>query len=263
MGARDVLFFIRAYCALCCCVSFKKYLPKKGECAMAVFAIGDLHLSLTTNKPMDVFGDCWANHTERLKQGFACVGPDDLTVLAGDSSWGISLSEAREDFLWIDRLPGRKLLLKGNHDYWWETVSKTRRFFAENGIETIDILHNNAFLHDNYAICGTRGWFAPEEGDDPHAEKIYRRELGRLQTSLCAAKALAAKEICCFLHYPPLARGYECREITEMLTQYGVSRCYYGHLHGPGHGIRFEGMHNGVEYRLISADFLQFVPQKL
>ena len=116
---------------------------------MSVFAIGDLHLSLTTGKPMDIFGDGWAEHIERLKKGFETVGEDDLTVLAGDSSWGISLAESLEDFKFIDNLPGKKLLLKGNHDYWWETVSKTHRFFKENNIKTIDILHNNAFLHND------------------------------------------------------------------------------------------------------------------
>ncbi|MBR5479552.1 MAG: metallophosphoesterase [Clostridia bacterium] len=230
---------------------------------MSVFAIGDLHLSLTTEKPMDIFGDGWTNHIERVLEGFSCVGDEDLTVLAGDISWGISLSESLEDFKFIDRLPGKKLLLKGNHDYWWETVSKTKRFFAENGIETIEILHNNAFLHGDIAVCGTRGWFAPEEGDDPHAEKIYNREVGRLKMSLDAAKALNPREIYCFLHYPPISKGYECAEITEMLQKYGVSCCCYGHLHGYGHGIRFEGEHKNVNYRLISADFLKFVPIKI
>ncbi len=230
---------------------------------MSVFAIGDLHLSLTTEKPMDIFGDGWANHIERLEEGFEIVGEDDLTVLAGDSSWGISLKESLEDFKFIDKLPGRKLLLKGNHDYWWETASKIHKFFDENQITTIDILHNNAYLHGDIAVCGTRGWFAPEEGDDPHAEKIYNRELGRLKTSLDAAKALNPREIHCFLHYPPISKGYECVEICEMLREHGVSCCYYGHLHGYGHGIRFEGEHKDVGYRLISSDFLRFTPLKI
>lgn len=230
---------------------------------MAVFVIGDLHLSFTTEKPMDIFGAGWQNHIERLCDGFAQVGQEDLTILAGDSSWGISLKEALEDFLWIDKLPGRKLLLKGNHDYWWETVSKTRKFFDLHGIKTIDILHNNAFLHDGCAICGTRGWFAPEEGEDPHAEKIYNRELGRLKTSLEEAKKLCADKIVCFLHYPPISTGYECEEICDMLSEYGVSDCYYGHLHSYGHSIRFEGIHKNVNYHLVSADFVRFIPQKI
>jgi len=230
---------------------------------MSVFAIGDLHLSLTTEKPMDIFGDGWANHMERIVEGFKIVCDDDLVILAGDSSWGISLCESLEDFKFIDRLPGKKLLLKGNHDYWWETVSKTKKFFKENKIRTIDILHNNAYLHGDIAVCGTRGWFAPEEGDDPHAGKIYNRELGRLKMTLDAAKAFNPREIHCFLHYPPISIGYECREITEMLREYGVSACYYGHLHGYGHGIRFEGEHENVNYHLISSDFLKFSPLKI
>ncbi len=230
---------------------------------MSIFAIGDLHLSFTTEKPMDIFGDGWTNHIERLKDGFNCVTDDDLVVLAGDSSWGISLKESLEDFKFIDSLPGKKLLLKGNHDYWWETVSKTKRFFEENGIKTIEILHNNAFLHNDIAVCGTRGWFAPENDSDDHAEKIYNREISRLKTSLEAAKKLNAKEIHCFLHYPPISSGYECVEITEMLQNYGVSSCSYGHLHGYGHQIRFEGKFKNVEYRLISGDFLKFIPVKI
>lgn len=230
---------------------------------MSVFAIGDLHLSFTAEKPMDIFGDGWSNHIDRLKEGFATVSDDDLVVLAGDSSWGISLEESLEDFKFIDSLPGKKLLLKGNHDYWWETVSKIKRFFEEHGIKTIEILHNNAFLHNNIAICGTRGWFAPENEDDAHAEKIYNREISRLKTSLEAAKKLDAKEIHCFLHYPPLSQGYECLEITEMLQEYGVLSCSYGHLHGYGHQIRFEGKHKDVDYKLISADFLKFTPVKI
>ncbi len=230
---------------------------------MSVFAIGDLHLSFTTEKPMDIFGDGWSDHIARLEEGFKIVSDDDLVILAGDSSWGISLKESLEDFKFIDSLPGKKLLLKGNHDYWWETVSKTKRFFEENDIKTIDILHNNAFLHNNIAICGTRGWFAPENEEDAHAEKIYNREISRLKTSLEAAKKLNADEIHCFLHYPPISKGYECTEITEMLESYGVKTCSYGHLHGYGHGIRFEGVMKNVEYRLISADYLKFLPVKI
>lgn len=230
---------------------------------MSLFAIGDLHLSLTTDKPMDIFGDAWQDHINKLKQGFSIVSKEDLVILAGDSSWGISLNEALEDFKFIDKLPGKKLFLKGNHDYWWETISKIRKFFEQNNITTIDILHNNAFLHERRAVCGTRGWFAPEEGEDSHAEKIYRREIGRLQMSLEAGSKLDADEIVCFLHYPPISKGYECDEITNMLRFYRVTTCCYGHLHGPGHMIGMQGIHKNVEYRLISADYLKFVPVKV
>ncbi|MEG2377413.1 MAG: serine/threonine protein phosphatase, partial [Clostridia bacterium] len=151
-------------------------------------------------------------------------------------------------------------VLKGNHDYWWETASKTKRILSENGIEGIDIIHNNAFLHESTAICGTRGWFYEEDAEGSHGKKIYNRELGRLKTSLDAARALQASRIICFLHYPPICDGYECEEITEMLSEAGVDECCYGHLHGYGHVHGFNGVHEGVLYKLISADYLKFTP---
>ncbi len=224
---------------------------------MAIYAISDLHLSKSSNKPMDVFGSAWANHEERLKEGFAAVGEDDITVIPGDISWGMSLSGSLLDFKFIDELPGKKIISKGNHDYWWETVSKTKRFFSENGITTIDILHNNAFEHGDFAICGTRGWFYENENAE---RKIYERELSRLRRSLEEAQKLSKKEILCFLHYPPICTGYECSEITDMLEEFGVSRCFFGHLHALGHRSAFCGIHKNVEYNLISADFLSFKP---
>ena len=154
---------------------------------MSLFTIGDLHLSFTSDKPMHVFGDQWENHAEKLRRGFSCVSGDDLTVVCGDISWGMDLEQCREDFLFIDRLPGKKLILKGNHDYWWSTAAKAKRFFAENTIESIDILHNNCFYYEDLAICGTRGWFYEEETGAEHDRKIMLRELGRLETSLKAA----------------------------------------------------------------------------
>lgn len=227
---------------------------------MAVYVIGDLHLSLATDKPMDIFGEKWDNHVERLKNGFSVVEKDDTVILAGDISWGISLEEAREDFLFLENLPGKKLLVKGNHDYWWETVGKTTRFFQENGIQSIGVLHNNAVLADEIAICGTRGWFFEEDRGE-HSKKIYQRELGRLEASLIAGKKLNASDMVAILHYPPLCAGFECKEMTEMLADYQVSRCYYGHLHGDSHQFAYTGIHKGVEYRLIAGDYLGFCPE--
>ena len=146
---------------------------------MALYAIGDLHLSLGTNKPMDVFGPGWANHVQRLEEAFSSLGEEDVTVLCGDTSWGIDLSQSLEDFRFIDRLPGKKLLVKGNHDYWWSTASKMRRFFQDNGLTTIDILHNNCHFYGDWAVCGTRGWFYQEE-QSGHNEKVFTREVIRL-----------------------------------------------------------------------------------
>ena len=141
---------------------------------MALYAIGDLHLSLSKNKPMDIFGDKWSGHTEKLRRGFSGLTDDDVCVICGDISWGMGLDETKEDFLFIDLLPGKKIILKGNHDYWWTTAAKAKRFFSENGIDSIDILHNNFFEYGDYAICGTRGWFYEEEKGGEHDAKIMR-----------------------------------------------------------------------------------------
>lgn len=226
---------------------------------MSLYAIGDLHLSLTTNKPMDIFGPGWADHTHRLEEAFSHLEEDDLTVLCGDISWGLGLDESLADFLFIDRLPGKKLILKGNHDYWWNTAAKMKRFFQENGITTIDILHNNCHYYGDFALCGTRGWFYEEE-QSGHNEKVFNREVMRLEASL---KAAGERPILAFLHYPPLYTGYRCPEIIRKLEEYHVRRCFYGHLHGPSHKLAVEGTVGDVEYRLVSADYLQFVPKKI
>ena len=227
---------------------------------MALYAIGDLHLSLAGDKPMDVFGEVWRDHAEKLKQGFASLGPDDLCVLCGDLSWAMSLEEAREDFAFIEALPGRKLLLKGNHDYWWSTAAKAKKFFAENGFTTMDILHNNCFFYGDTALCGTRGWFYEEERGGEHDRKILRREVMRLEASLNAA---GEREKIVFLHSPPLYRDYACPEILELLEKHGVTLCCYGHLHGRSCLGAFNGRRGGTEFRLLSADFVNFAPVKL
>lgn len=154
---------------------------------MALYAIGDLHLSLGTNKPMDVFGPKWANYVERIRENFSKLNDDDVIVIAGDISWGMSLEQSLPDFQFIDALPGRKILLKGNHDYWWGTASKMKKFFAEHDITTLDILYNNAFFYGGHAICGTRGWFYEEDAAGTHTGKMLAREALRLEASLKAA----------------------------------------------------------------------------
>ena len=144
---------------------------------MALYAIGDLHLALGRDKPMNVFGDVWENHTEKLKRGFSKLNDDDVCVLCGDLSWSMGLEDALEDFLFIDSLPGRKIILKGNHDYWWSTATKAKKFFAAHGIATIEILNNNSFEYGDHAVCGTRGWFYEEEKGDGHDKKIMLREV--------------------------------------------------------------------------------------
>ncbi len=227
---------------------------------MALYVIGDLHLSLTGEKPMDVFGEKWANHVERTREAFSHLNSDDITVLAGDSSWGMSLDSAREDFAFIDALPGKKILLKGNHDYWWTTASKMKKFFADNGFHTLDILHNNCFFYGDYAICGTRGWFYEEDAEGTHTGKMLAREALRLETSFRAAEG---RPILCFLHYPPIYQGYQCPELLTIIDRWHAERCYYGHLHGVTHKRAFEGKRSFTDYSLISADYLGFVPKKV
>ena len=225
---------------------------------MALYAIGDLHLSASVDKPMGIFGSGWENHEEKLIAAFSKLNSDDTTVICGDLSWGMNIQEAREDFLFIHRLPGKKIVLKGNHDYWWSTAAKARSFFAENDIDSIEVLYNNCFLYDeNTAICGTKGWFYEEETGSEHDKKIMNRELIRLETSLKAAQQL---DKYVFLHYPPIHGSYHCHEITDMLEAYGVKACYAGHIHGRGLRAAFEGDYRGVKYRLVSADFLNFCP---
>ena len=224
---------------------------------MALYAIGDLHLSLTANKSMEVFGPAWAGYTERIADSLSRLSAGDCLILAGDTSWGMTLPEAEADFRFLDRFPCRKLLVKGNHDYWWNTVSKMRAFFAEQGFSTLEFLHNNCAFYGDYALCGTRGWFLEE---DPHNVKVLRREVLRLETSLRAA---GGRKILCFLHYPPLYQGYQCPELLELLDRYAVEQCFYGHLHGPAVGRRLEGVRNQTAFSLISADFLRFSPKKI
>ena len=224
---------------------------------MALYAIGDLHLCLGAPKPMDIFGGTWVGYMDKLKQGMSVIGTDDTTVLLGDISWALSLPEAKDDFAWINDIPGRKIILKGNHDYWWTTAAKFYRFCEDNQFSNQFILHNNHYDYGNWAICGTRGWFYEEERSAAHDGKILNRELMRLEASL---KSAGNREKIVFLHYPPKYKGYECKEILELLEKYQVRRCYYGHLHGASHSLAMEGLWNGVEYRLVSADRINFEP---
>ena len=226
-----------------------------------LYALGDPHLSFGSNKPMDIFGEQWRDHTEKLRRGFSQLGPDDLCVLCGDISWSLSLEGAVEDFKFIDSLPGKKIILKGNHDYWWSTVSKIKALFEKHDIKTIDILHNNCFFYKDAAICGTRGWFYEEETGGEHDKKIMNRELMRLEASLKAAGDCPEK--LCFLHYPPRYRNYRCAEIIEILKKYGVRECCYGHIHKYFSGGFIQGVEDGIEYRLVSADFVGFSPVKV
>ena len=227
---------------------------------MSLYAIGDLHLSLGVDKPMDVFGGNWVGYMDKLLEGLSVITPEDTTVLLGDLSWALDLDSAKADFAWINEIPGRKIILKGNHDYWWSTASKFYKFCQEQGFSDQFILNNNHYEYDGYAICGTRGWFFEENRSDGHDEKVFKRELMRLEASL---KSAGDKPKMVFLHYPPLYKGYECTEILELLKRYEVRQCFYGHLHGASHGLAMEGQHYGIEFRLLSADRLNFKPYRI
>ena len=227
---------------------------------MALYAIGDLHLSFGADKPMDVFGGAWEGSVDKLRTGLSVIGPQDTTVLLGDVSWALDLEQGKEDFRFMAEIPGRKIILKGNHDYWWSTASKFSQFCQEQGFLSLSLLHNNCYYYGDLALCGTRGWFFEEEQAGTHNEKIFRRELIRLETSL---KQAGSREKLCFLHYPPRYRGYECREILQLLSAYGVKECYYGHLHGDSHKLAIEGAYQGTDFFLVSADYVNFQPKKV
>ena len=225
---------------------------------MSVYAIADTHLSLGVNKPMDVFSG-WTDYVDRLERNWRrLVAPEDDVVVAGDISWGMSLEEAAADFAFLNSLPGRKYLLKGNHDYWWTTRKKMDAFFAEKGWDTLHILHNNAYAVDGrYAVCGTRGWFYDAEADAD--KKVLLREVGRLRTSMEAARAIGLEPLV-FLHYPPVYADAVCREIWDELIAQGISRCYYGHIHSAGIRRAVNGTVDGIALRLISCDAAGFIP---
>lgn len=227
---------------------------------MSLFAVADLHLSLGSDKPMDVFSG-WRDYTDRLRDNWVKnISDTDTVVIAGDISWGMSIEESRADFEFIHRLPGKKIILKGNHDYWFQTRKKTEDFLESNGFDSIKILFNNAFEYSGYAICGTRGWMNEKAGAPDR--KIMLREAGRLQMSLDAGAALGGEPIA-FLHYPPVFENDSCKELVDVLVKNGVKKCFYGHLHGKSCENAVQGVKNGIEYRLVSCDYIQFNPVKI
>ncbi|MBS6628612.1 MAG: metallophosphoesterase [Clostridiales bacterium] len=222
---------------------------------MSLFAIADTHLSFASGKPMDDFPG-WSDYTKRLEENWnRLVAPQDTVVIAGDISWAQNFDELLADFQYLQRLNGRKIILKGNHDYWWSTKTKMDRFIAENALDTLQVLSNNSYTVDGIAVCGSRGWML--ESETAHDEKVLAREAGRLEMSLSAA---GEGEKIAFLHYPPVTSKDVCAPILDVLYRHGVRRCYYGHLHGSAAHYAFEGEYGGIQYRLISADRLGFTP---
>lgn len=225
---------------------------------MALYTIADLHLACSVDKPMDIFGGRWQGYMEKIKQRWKGVQPEDTVVICGDISWGIDFKQCRADFEYLKQLNGNKIILKGNHDLWWNTAKKMGEFLQECEIDNISFLHNNCFFYENTAICGTRGWPYEDEFKQAHDEKIFRRELLRLEASLKMGQK--ADEIICFLHYPPLYHSYRCAEILDLLHRYRVTKCIYGHLHADSLRWAVEGVHEGIEFRLVSGDHVDFTP---
>lgn len=233
---------------------------------MSLFSIADLHLSLASPKPMDIFGARWTDHTEKIEKRWrAVVNGDDTVVVPGDISWAIDLAGALPDLKFIDSLPGTKIMGKGNHDYWWSTAAKIGNLFEAEGITTIRLLQNNAYECDDYIIAGTRGWYVDDklqQTETADYEKIVARENIRLRLSLEAADKLRAetgKEILVYFHFPPAFRDFRCNEFIATMKEFGIKNCYYGHIHG-NYLIPRTTVTDGISMTIVAADYLNFIP---
>ncbi len=238
---------------------------------MSIFTIADLHLSTlaSTNKSMEIFGRRWAGYTKKLEDNWKkLVEPADTVIIPGDISWALTLEESKSDLLFLNSLPGKKIIGKGNHEFWWCTMKKHREFFEANGIDSISFLYNNAHEAENFIIAGTRGWYQDEDAtnapDNADFEKLTRRETQRLKISLDEAVKLREsspeKEILVFMHFPPFWNGKESEPIIALLTEYGIKRVYYGHIHG-NYTVEPSFMYKNIEMNIVSADYLNFIPK--
>lgn len=225
---------------------------------MSIYCIADLHLSLSVGKPMDIFKG-WEGYVEKLEKNWRnTVKDDDTVVIAGDISWAIKLDDACEDFKFLNNLPGKKIILRGNHDYWWSTATKVSNFFKENNFDNLSILFNSAVECEDKWICGTRGWINNSKTDSDI--KILNREINRFQTSVDKIVP-NGKEVVAFFHYPPIYRMSECKEIINIMIENNIKKCYYGHIHGSDAAKRtIIGNYDGIEYNLVSCDYLGFCP---
>ncbi|GKU27076.1 ser/threonine protein phosphatase [Clostridium folliculivorans] len=227
---------------------------------MALYAISDLHLALNVDKPMDIFGQNWYRHDEKIKENWITkITAEDTVLIGGDISWSMTADESKDDLDWINNLPGRKIIIKGNHDYWWSSISKLNSMY-----EGMHFIQNNFFTYEDYAICGTRGWICP--GSDKFTsrdEKIYSREQIRLKLSLDAAKRAGYEKFICMIHYPPTNEKFDGSAFTEIFKEYNVEKVIYGHLHGPALSRVINGMHEDVQYIMTACDYINFDPVKI
>lgn len=229
---------------------------------MSIYVIGDLHLSFNEDKPMSIFGENWEGHGEKIKKDWIKkVKPDDIVVLPGDFSWSTYLNDTYEDFSYLNALPGKKILLKGNHDYWWTTVTNMKNYLKENNFDNIDFLYNNSYEYENLILVGTRGWSLSEEEED---KKLLKREVLRLELSIKDGieKYRNEKEIIAFMHYPPITLSNiihnETNDFIKILQKYNIKKCYYGHLHSASIKEAIQGEYFGIEFKLVSCDGLDF-----
>lgn len=234
---------------------------------MAIYTIGDLHLSFNEDKPMSIFGENWDGYEEKIKKDWKeKVKDEDLVILSGDFSWSMYLKDTNKDFEYLNNLPGKKLLLKGNHDYWWTTVTSMRNFLQQNEFQNIDFIYNNAYEFENCIIAGTRGWSQTEEAED---RRILNREVIRLELSI--QKGIKTygeeKEIIVFMHYPPINNSNliqnETNDFIRIMQKYNVKKCFYGHLHSTSIKEAVEGEHFGIDFKLVSVDGLDFKLYKI
>ena len=233
---------------------------------MRLYAIGDLHLSFGegVEKPMDIFGPLWAGHAEKLRTNWeAIIRPEDTVIICGDISWGLKLEEAKADLDWVHELPGKKIFFKGNHDLWWQSIGKLNKLYDDG---SMNFLQCNCYMMDEKtAVCGARGWVCPgSDGFSEHDRKIYQREAARLKMSLDDAKKQGAEKIIGVLHFPPTNDKHQASGFTQLMSEYGVETCVYGHLHGRDafkNGIK--SVYNGVQYRLVSLDYLDARPEEV
>ena len=242
---------------------------------MPVFVIADTHLSLSADKSMELFKGRWSGYIEKLEKNWNdTVTPSDSVVIAGDISWGMDFNESEKDFAFINNhLNGTKYIIKGNHDYWWNTMAKMTKWLEEKSFDKIKIVHNNAYLCENIIICGTRGWYIGDgDGEDGVSEeeifnqKILNREVGRLALSIQAAKKIKSQnpncEIIAFIHYPPVYGGYVCEEIVDLLKREEIKRCYFGHIHSVIWS-KIKKTYRNTDFEIVSADYLSFTPMRI
>lgn len=227
---------------------------------MALYAISDLHLAFNNDKPMDIFGEKWSKHDEKIKNNWISkINEDDTILIAGDISWAMKENESMKDLQWIEDLPGKKIISKGNHDYWWNSITKLNSKF-----ENTKFLQNNYYVYKDYAICGSRGWICPgTERFTEKDEKIYLRELIRLRLSLDSAKNAGFNKFIVMIHYPPTNEKFEESGFVKVFKEYNVEKVLYGHLHGPSLHRVLSGVKDGIEYIMTSADYIDFDPRKI